>query len=53
MIRTIILSGNKFEFQTGGGIVYDSSPLGEKEETVAKALGICRAMGIEVQELEI
>ena len=30
----------------GGGVVADSTPEGEYEETEAKALGLCRSLGV-------
>ena len=40
LIRTILVTGNKIYFQVGGGIVADSTPEGEYEETLVKAKGI-------------
>ncbi|MBU6140129.1 MAG: aminodeoxychorismate synthase component I [Proteobacteria bacterium] len=37
VIRTLILSGKKFEFQTGGAITFDSDPQKELEEIYSKA----------------
>lgn len=37
VIRTLILSGKKFEFQTGGAITYDSKEKAELEEIFNKA----------------
>jgi len=37
LIRTILLKGNKIYFQAGGGIVYDSDPEEEYQETLDKA----------------
>ena len=47
IIRTIIFKGNRFEFQVGGAITYDSKPEMELDEIYVKAQGIMRAMGIE------
>lgn len=47
VIRTLILQGNKFEFQVGGGIVADSTPEKELQETIDKAKGILLALGVE------
>lgn len=52
VIRTLILRGNEFEFQVGGGIVADSTPAGEWQETMDKALGILKTLGIERARLE-
>ena len=51
VIRSIILQGNLFEFQVGGGIVADSDPESEWRETILKAKGICEALGISEQAL--
>lgn len=37
LIRTLIHAGDKIHFQVGGGIVADSTPEGEYEETLVKA----------------
>lgn len=46
VIRTIIMQGEKFEFQVGGAIVHDSIPEKEWEETMVKARGVSQALGI-------
>ena len=46
IIRTIIIQDNKFEFQVGGAITYDSKPDSELDEIYVKASAIMRAMGI-------
>lgn len=51
VIRTMIMRGQNFEFQVGGGIVHDSTPVGEWDETIAKARGIARALGLEESRL--
>ena len=43
LIRTITLRGDQIEMRAGGGIVADSIPEREIEETRAKALGMLRA----------
>jgi len=48
VIRTLILQKDYFEFQVGGAIVYDSSPEKEYEETLIKAKGICKLLGIDI-----
>ncbi|MFP4313266.1 MAG: aminodeoxychorismate synthase component I [Alphaproteobacteria bacterium] len=40
LIRTLIFQDNKVSFQVGGGIVADSNPQEEYEETLTKATGI-------------
>jgi para-aminobenzoate synthetase component 1 len=45
-IRTILSDGPDYFFQAGGGIVWDSDPLAEYDETLAKAGALARALGI-------
>lgn len=45
LIRTATLIGNEVSFRTGAGIVADSEPQRELEETRAKARGLVRALG--------
>lgn len=45
-IRTLVSKGASCSIQTGAGIVADSSPRGEWEETDAKARGLFRALDI-------
>lgn len=40
LIRTLLIKNNKIYFQVGGGIVADSTPEGEYEETLVKAKAI-------------
>ena len=42
VIRTLILQGKKFEFQTGGAITFDSDPEKELEETYSKAKALMK-----------
>lgn len=51
VIRTLILKNNHFEFQVGGGIVADSDPYAEWEETLTKASALCGALGITPEEI--
>lgn len=44
-IRTVVLAGSEGEYWTGGGIVADSDPAREVEETRWKALQLMRAAG--------
>ena len=44
-IRTIVVEGGAATFHAGGGIVADSTPEGEYEETLVKARGMMRALG--------
>lgn len=52
VIRTLVLRGNHFEFQVGGGIVADSTPQGEWRETIDKALGILKNLNIDRSKIE-
>ncbi len=45
-IRTAIVTGGRIYFQTGGGIVADSSPKREYEETLLKAETFFRTLGV-------
>ena len=47
VIRTLIISGKRYEFQVGGGIVADSVPEREFEETISKASGILKVLGLD------
>jgi len=46
VIRTLILNGKTFEFQVGGAIIHDSVPEKEWRETMLKAEGIRKVLGI-------
>jgi para-aminobenzoate synthetase component 1 len=50
-IRTILFDAGRVTFQVGGGIVADSEPEREFEETIHKASGIMKALNI-AQNLE-
>ena len=45
LIRTLAVRDGTIEFRTGAGIVADSRPEAELEETRAKARGLLRALG--------
>ena len=45
-IRTMLMKGKKVYFQVGGGIVADSSPEDEYQETLDKARGVFEALGV-------
>jgi len=45
LIRTLVVAEGRLEFLTGAGIVADSVPEQELEETRAKARGLLRALG--------
>jgi para-aminobenzoate synthetase component I len=51
VIRTLLISGKKFEFQVGGAIVIDSDPLLELEETITKAKAMALAIGINIDKI--
>jgi anthranilate synthase component 1 len=46
LIRSMSVSDKQVQFRAGAGIVADSVPEAELEETRAKALGLLRALGI-------
>ena len=46
VIRTLTVSGGWAQFQVGGGIVADSDPVAEYQETLDKASGLVRALGL-------
>ncbi|MBT9568700.1 MAG: aminodeoxychorismate synthase component I [Thiobacillus sp.] len=46
LIRSFLLRGNQLSFRAGAGIVADSIPQRELEETRAKARGLLRALGL-------
>ena len=45
-IRTLTLAGGTAHMQVGGAIVYDSDPAAEYIETLDKARGMARALGV-------
>ncbi|KAA9132011.1 aminodeoxychorismate synthase component I [Marinihelvus fidelis] len=45
LIRSLVTDGTGFRFRTGAGIVADSDPAREVEETRHKARGLMRALG--------
>ncbi len=49
-IRTPIISGQNISFQVGGGITAQSQPEAEYRETLHKAEGILRALGLSQSE---
>ncbi len=52
-IRTIILDGKKMEIQAGAGIVYDSDPATEYEETCNKAAAMLKSIRLAASNLEL
>jgi anthranilate synthase component 1 len=47
LIRSAEIEGAALRFRTGAGIVIDSDPQSELDETRAKARGMLRALGVE------
>jgi anthranilate synthase component 1 len=47
LIRTLTVADGRIDFRTGAGIVADSRPAAELDETRAKAQGLLRALGSE------
>jgi para-aminobenzoate synthetase component 1 len=45
-IRTVLADGPEYYFQAGGGIVADSDPDAEYEESLTKAAAMARALGV-------
>jgi para-aminobenzoate synthetase component I len=52
VIRTLLMRGNQFEFQVGGGIVADSIPEQEFKETIDKARGILSCLNLNAASIE-
>lgn len=52
VIRTLLMQGDRFEFQVGGGIVAESTPEDEWRETLVKARGIAKVLGLAEAQLE-
>jgi anthranilate synthase component 1 len=50
-LRTMVLKGQTVYFQAGAGIVMDSVPATEYEETMNKAMGMLRAMEMAEKQL--
>jgi para-aminobenzoate synthetase component 1 len=49
VIRTFLIKGKKAYFQVGGGIIYDSEPEAEYEETLDKARALIQALNLSSQ----
>ena len=47
VIRTFVIKGNRVYFQVGGGIVSDSNPEAEYQETLDKARALMAALGLQ------
>jgi anthranilate synthase component 1 len=52
-IRTMLLKDKRLYIQAGAGIVADSDPEGEYEETKSKAAGMLRAVRLAASGFEI
>jgi len=52
-IRTLILKGDRISIQVGAGIVADSDPASEYEETLNKSAGLMKAVRIAASGFEI
>jgi anthranilate synthase component 1 len=50
-LRTLVIKGTTAYVQAGGGVVYDSNPSDEYEETINKARGLLKA--IEIAETQL
>lgn len=50
-LRTMVLKDRKAYVQAGAGIVYDSVPSQEREETLNKAMGLLRALELAERQL--
>lgn len=51
VIRTLVLSGGYVHFHVGGGIVADSDPEEEYQETLDKGLAFSRVLGLNMHEV--
>jgi anthranilate synthase component 1 len=50
-LRTLVLKGQTAYLQAGAGIVADSDPASEREETLNKARGLLRALEMAEKQL--
>ncbi|MBI5144496.1 MAG: aminodeoxychorismate synthase component I [Candidatus Omnitrophica bacterium] len=53
VIRTFVIKGKRIYFQVGGGIVADSDPKEEYDETLDKAKGLMLSLGIGLERKEM
>jgi para-aminobenzoate synthetase component 1 len=51
IIRTAMICGDELQFHVGGGIVADSQPALEYQETLNKAGGLLAALGVDMRSL--
>ena len=49
-IRTLVMQGNRFSVQAGAGIVADTDPAREHQETLDKIRALVRAVAIAEEE---
>jgi anthranilate/para-aminobenzoate synthase component I len=52
IIRTALIRGQSLAFHVGGGIVADSQPQREYQETINKAGGLMAALGLSPAQLK-
>lgn len=52
-IRTMVFTQGKVHLSVGGGIVADSNPSDEYDETLVKAQAMCEAVGIPADDLKM
>jgi para-aminobenzoate synthetase component 1 len=52
-IRTMVFAQGLVHISVGGGIVADSSPADEYDETLVKAQAMCEAVGIDLADLKM
>jgi anthranilate/para-aminobenzoate synthase component I len=52
IIRTALIRGQDLAFHVGGGIVADSQPQREYQETLNKAGGLIAALGLDLARLK-
>lgn len=45
-IRTLVVEAGRVHFHVGGGVVYDSDPQAEYDETLAKGAALAKAIGL-------
>ena len=51
-IRTLVVQGERIYLQAGAGIVADSDPQAEHQETLNKAMGVRKALDIAAAGLD-
>jgi para-aminobenzoate synthetase component 1 len=52
VIRTLLIQNNRFEFQVGGAITFDSKPKEEWIESLNKAKAVAKILGIKMSNLK-